>query len=292
MLNRIKRRFDMKRLAHLERRYRAIQPGYLSRVHTVGEIPDPETRWANGYGTITYSEWCFTLGLFQGLFHRLRPEGAMKMLDIGCGIGRLYLAMKPQMGASDTYTGLDVMPDAIDVCRKAYGDDPRTSFVHLPVHNATYASDAGAERTAWPFDDSSFNFASALSVWTHFSEDDFFFYLKELGRVLEPGGKAMITFFIMDEHYDATLAGRTSATSAYYPQPEEMWKYDVPAYGSDEFFTIKAAKVPEDAIGVRKSAFDRAVAEAGLSIAEYIPGYWKERPGYWFQDVVVFEKAG
>lgn len=290
MLGRIKRRIDMERLAFLERRYRALQPAYLSRVHQVNEIPDPKTRWANGYGTITYSEWCFTLGLFQGLFHRLRPTDNLRMLDVGCGIGRLYLAMKPLMHEHDRYTGLDVMPDAIDVCQRQYGADGRASFVHLPVHNATYAAGASSARKAWPFEDATFNFASGLSVWTHFSEQDFFFYLKELGRVLEPGSKAAITFFIMDDLYDQTLALRRNKVSAYYPQPESQWIYDVPAYGSTEFFTIRAAKVPEDAIGVRKSAFDRAAEESGLTVVEYMTGYWKERPGFWFQDLVVFER--
>jgi hypothetical protein len=49
--------------------------------------------------------------------------------------------------------------------------------------------------------------------------------------------------------------------------------------------------VPEAATGVPKAIFDEAVADAGLKVARYMPGQWKDWPGFFFQDVVVFERA-
>jgi hypothetical protein len=45
-------------------------------------------------------------------------------------------------------------------------------------------------------------------------------------------------------------------------------------------------------IGVTPIGLEKMSAEAGLSVQTIHPGYWKERPGLFFQDVVVLEKAG
>lgn len=272
-----------------EKVLRSLQTVQMSRTTTLRLIPPPSER-GGGLGTTTYSEWCYTVGFFQSMiFNTLPKQRPLRMLDVGCGVGRLYLAARPYLGASDTYTGMDVSNSFLEICRRRYKDQ-NVSFVHLDASNPLYASDGSVENAPWPFEANSFNFVTALSVWTHLSERDFRFYLAELGRTLAPGGKALITFFILDDDYDATLSSRTDNQSHFYPQPSTMWIFDQPAYGSSSYFYPRWAEVPEVAIGVSKAAFDDAVAQANLKVVQYFSGCWKEQPGLHFQDIVVFER--
>lgn len=274
----------------VEKLLRSLQGGQMMRTTVLDMIPPPSER-EGGLGTTAYSEWCYTVGFLQSLiFQTLPEERPLRILDIGCGVGRLYLAARPYLQPDDTFTGIDVSKSFLDICRARY-TDPNVTFVHLDASNPYYASHHSDKKLPWPFEDEAFNFMTALSVWTHLNEGDFTFYLKELGRTLAPGGKALVSFFIMDEIYEETRPGRTAAQSTYYPQPASMWIFDQSAYGSENYFHPKWAKVPEFAIGVTKAAFDEAVADAGLKVARYFPGCWKEKPGLFFQDFVVFERA-
>ena len=128
-----------------------------------------------------------------------------------------------------------------------------------------------------------------MSVWTHLREEDWRFYLNEVGRVLAVGGRAIITFFVLDELYRPEA--KRNINSAFYPQLEDKWIFDKPAYESKDWVYPKWADVPEVAIAVPQPVFKQAVEAAGLKIVQYLPGQWKDQPGFFFQDVVVFEKA-
>lgn len=285
-------RHPLSKLAYpaVEKMLRTLQRPQISRTTTLNMIPPPSERDA-GLGTTAYSEWCYALGFFQSLiFQTLPTERPLRILDIGCGVGRLYLATRPYLQPGDNYTGIDVSSSFIDICRARY-TDPNLNFVHLDASNPLYASHLSDKELPWPFEDDAFNFMTALSVWTHLNEGDFTFYLKELGRTLAPGGKALVSFFIMDETYGETLLGRTDAQSVYYPQPASMWIFSKKAYGSDNYFYPEWADVPEVAIGVTKAGFDEAVRDAGLKVERHFSGSWKERPGLHFQDIVVFGRA-
>lgn len=105
------------------------------------------------------------------------------MLDVGCGVGRLYLAARPYLTGNDSYLGIDVGKSFIDICKQQYRD-ANVSFLHTEASNGYYAKDTGGGPVAWPIADNSHNFVTALSVWTHLREEDWRFYLNEVGRVL------------------------------------------------------------------------------------------------------------
>lgn len=69
-----------------------------------------------------------------------------------------------------------------------------------------------------------------------------------------------------------------------------MWIFDQPAYESKEWFHPKWVKVPEQAIGIKSCGLERMLSNAALGLAKFYPGNWKEKPGIYFQDVMVLRK--
>ena len=72
--------------------------------------------------------------------------------------------------------------------------------------------------------------------------------------------------------------------------PQDQWVFDQPVHGSDAWFCPKWAKVPESAIAVTSAGLDRLIAAAELKRLVHYQGNWKEIPGVFFQDVMVFQK--
>lgn len=287
LIKRIGRGVARRAYGPVERVYRYIERPQLSRGAVLVAIP-PSSRRGGDLGTTTYGEWCYTIGIFQSLFFQNFPQRPIRMLDVGCGVGRLYLAAKPYLSPDDSYMGIDVGADFIEISKSQYRE-PNVSFLHTRASNGYYASDVTGGPVAWPIADGAHNFVTALSVWTHLREEDWRFYLREVGRVLARDGTAVISFFILDDLYHPEK--KTSRPSRFYPQAENKWIFDAPAYGSKHWTYPKWANVPEVAIAVPKSVFDDEVAAAGMEIVHYYPGQWKDQPGFFFQDVVILKKS-
>lgn len=96
------------------------------------------------------------------------PKSEIRILDVGCGTGA-NLEMLAQFGAAE---GVDVADEALEFCR-AKG---------LKTHKGL------AEKL--PFADASFELVTALDVVEHLDDD--VAGLKEMRRVLKPGGRALI----------------------------------------------------------------------------------------------------
>lgn len=265
---------------------RSVERTQLSRSASLQHIPPPSER-GGGLGTTTYAEWCYTIGLFQTLIFQNLPSRPVRMLDVGCGVGRMYLSAKPYLMPTDTYLGIDISKDFIAICDTRHTKSG-VSFLHTPASNAYYAGDLTGPPVPWPIANASYNLVTALSVWTHLREEDWRFYLREVSRVLTPGGRAIISFFVLDELYHPE--SKTEETSRFYPQAENKWIFDVNAYNSVEWKYPSWANVPEVAIALPKDRFDAEIEEAGLQLIEYLPGQWKDQPGFFFQDVAVIQK--
>lgn len=270
----------------VEKVFRDFEETEFSRGSTLLDIPPRHLR-SGGLGTTSYGEWCYTVGMFQAILGLNLPERPISMLDVGCGVGRLYLAAKPFLTSNDTFLGIDISEKSVSICLSLFRK-PGVDFLHTPARNAYYST-SSAGRMPWKIEDDSKNLVTALSVWTHLGETDWIFFLSEVHRVLSPNGRAIVSFFVLDELYRPEL--KSSATSRYYPQPENKWIFDTPAYGSSDWFYPSWAAVPEVAIGVTKEAFLRALSDIGLRLASFHPGQWKDHPGLFFQDIAVLEKV-
>jgi SAM-dependent methyltransferase len=197
----------------------------------------------------------------------LRPED--RVLDVGCGIGRLARPLAGYLSIDGAYAGFDVNAGAIAWCERRYRHHPNFRFVHADVRNARYNPGGNGEAVAYafPFDDGSFDVAVLMSVLTHLTADEALHYLGQVRRVLAPGGRMLATVFMLDP--DAV------APALSFGPP------------SDGMAVVDPA-IPEEAVAFEEEWLLEALRAAGLDLAELHPGSWTGRQdGLSFQDVVI-----
>jgi SAM-dependent methyltransferase len=120
------------------------------------------------------------------------------VLDIGSGIGRVAIPLGKVINAKGKYIGIDVIEQGVKWCVKNITSRyPNFTFIYTPLKNDLYRNTGQDAATfTFPFENNSFDFAIANSLFTHMMPNEVQQYYKELHRVLKPGGKIYATFFI------------------------------------------------------------------------------------------------
>ncbi len=262
---------------------------HVRRTRNIRLIPHENHRIG---GKHSYAEWAHVIGIFQTIMYlHLEKKENNAILDVGCGTGLLGIAGEPFLGRDGGYVGIDVMRKDIEFCRKHY-PSPDFEFIHFDVNNPAYAPSQRSRGIPWPLGEDRFDLVTALAVWPHLNEEDALFYFTEMSRVLRPGGKAIITLFLLDEAYEKSLRTRTGEEGRYHRIPQDKWIFDQPTYGSDAWLHPRWARPPEEAVGITGAGLDRLISGTEwLELVEHYPGNWKEEPGVYFQDILVFRKA-
>ena len=120
-----------------------------------------------------------------------------RLLDWGCGAGRLAVGVREVHGRIADYHGVDVQQRLIDWAA-AHLQAPGFRFTWVDLANARYNPDGSRERTL-AADPLSVDVFYAYSVYSHLLADDTAAYLGLLAGVLAPGGRAWITCFVEDD---------------------------------------------------------------------------------------------
>lgn len=130
-------------------------------------------------------------------------EENFRILDFGCGQGRLLNGLLYNKVVYKEYVGLDTSQNAITWCRRYLNYNDKIKFIHLPSYNARYNSKATGLREL-PLDIGKFNLIFLNSVFSHMLSEDIVFYLNEFNKYLEPNGYVYITAFIEENVPDET----------------------------------------------------------------------------------------
>ncbi len=212
--------------------------------------------------------------LFKTLGH-LEPDHAV--LDIGCGTGRMSYPLTSFLSARGKFVGFDIVPHAIEWCRVRYEHQfPNFHFYLANLYNSDYNPSGKIKGAHYRFQhqNAEFDFAFATSVFTHLLPDESQNYLNEIRRILKPKGRALLTFFVINEESKAQIeAGRTVIPLKYK---------------MNGFYT-STPECPENAVGYEQNDLLKMLSRAGLEIEGPIHfGEWCPRTKFLsFQDILI-----
>jgi len=272
----------------LDNNFLQFDKGRIRRTNNISLIPNLKNRIG---GKVSFGEWAHVIGIFQTLiFQNLDKKDGNKILDIGCGTGLLGLASQNFVNNGGEYLGIDVDKSNIEFCKSHYNNHKQLKFLHFDVNNAMYAERQTKVNQKWNVESNSQDLVTALSVWTHFNEEDAIFYFNEVSRVLKKDAKAIISFFYLDDIYFSSVDERKNEKGRYHMTNQKEWIFNKSAYGSKNWYYPEHLEIPENATGITKEGMSILLEKSGLELINYYSGNWKEKPGVYFQDVLIFQK--
>ncbi|MGA2177714.1 MAG: class I SAM-dependent methyltransferase [Verrucomicrobiota bacterium] len=227
-------------------------------------------------------------GSFQGVgrefFRHFTQIGALKphhrVLDVGCGCGRMAVPMIPFLSDKGEYYGFDIVPAAIKWSQKHIAaQHPRFHFELADIYNKAYnrSGKLKSDEYRFPYQDGFFDFAILTSVFTHMLAGDMEHYLSEIARTLKAGGRCMISFFLLNSDALALIGKGKSAINLKHPLPH---------------CAVSNQKVPEAAVAYEEAFIRERFAKYKLEIIEPIHyGSWPGRDRFLsYQDIILAVK--
>jgi len=217
---------------------------------------------------------------FLGHFVRLADlQPHERILDIGCGIGRMAVPLTQYLSNDGSYTGIDIVKNEIAWCDRtisvAY---PNFRFRYLDLHHPLYnpAGTQNAAQIKLPFADASFDFICLASVLTHIETAVLMNYASEVARLLAPGGRCFATAFLVNPPARDALRrgeGRIRIDPAQ----------DGPEFHADPAAPMAAVAYDEDFLNEKFLRFGKR------RLRPPVYGCWSGRPSVVFQDICIFE---
>lgn len=228
-------------------------------------------------------EWAVLARVYAGLC------GPSRVLEIGCGLGRVAFPLRYVLGEGGSYDGFEISHDKVDWLQRTFTPAwPAFRFAWADVRNTHYnpGGRTAAAEYEFPYEDDSFDLVLAPSVFTHMLPDAAANYLRETARVMRPGGRCLFSFFLLDNYRPG------------HPRPHGFGRPDfdldhrIEAAGED--FALAFPDDPERMTGYRLELIERLAGRAGLERAgEPLPGLWSGTELHWIaaQDLVVLRHA-
>lgn len=222
---------------------------------------------ARGYDTV--GPWFLREFKRLGL---LTPRG--RILDIGCGCGRLAVAFArdAELRAQEvSYVGMDVDRRCVAWCTNHLTTlNPRFTFLHADLRNRTYNPRGKVETRDYrfPFAAGAFDLILLTSVFTHLLEAELCHYLDEAARLLTPQGRIYASFYTYRTKEEA-LGG----------VPRHAYTFPC----CQGHYALHRSDEPEAAVAYHEGYLRELVAANGLMLAAEMM--------YGLQDAMILKRA-
>jgi ubiquinone/menaquinone biosynthesis C-methylase UbiE len=206
-----------------------------------------------------------------------------KVLEVGCGIGRMAVPLMDYLKDGGIYEGFDIVEHGIRWCKKKITPRaPHFQFHLADIYNHGY-NPTGKHRAAYyrfPYEDETFDFVFLTSVFTHMLPRDMEHYLSEISRVLKSGGRCLVTFFLLNDDSNRHIQSGDSAID---------FKHRMDGHPQN---LIKDLFVPEAAVAYPEHYIKELYENNCLRITQSVCyGSWCGRQEFLsFQDIVVAMK--
>jgi len=208
---------------------------------------------------------------------RLDPDA--RVLDVGCGCGRLARALAGYLSSEGRYEGFDAARAAVDWCRRNL--EPRLanfrfSFIDVRSGHRNPNSSVPASAFRFPFDDRAFDLAIVSSVFTHMLPDEIERYVAEISRVLKANGACFMSMFLFDREAETVVAAGSTIFDFRYP------------IGPCLVFDRER---PDEGVAARKDWFLGLLEQNGFQIDLVQNGDWRRIRSYRIsQDYIVVRR--
>lgn len=146
------------------------------------------------------------------------PIGA-KILDVGCGIGRMARPLTSYLSSCGEYQGLDIVKEGINWCQENITTRyPNFVFQHSDIYNKYYNPDGVTNACDYnfPFSDNYFDFVFLTSVFTHMLPKDVSNYLSEIARIMKGNAICVISYFLLNDESVRYIQKSKSAINFKY----------------------------------------------------------------------------
>lgn len=207
----------------------------------------------------------------------LKPDG--KILDVGCGIGRLAVPLTRYLNAEGRYDGFDIVKKGIDWCNKKIAVDfPNFHFLYIDLKNDLYnlSTDEEAKDFQFPYSKDSFDCIVLTSVFTHMMPSDVDNYLKQISLVMKNDGRCLATFFLLNQDIKRKM---------------EEDKIEFKFLHSFGEYSLMDKKVKEANIAFDETYLFSMLEKNGLCAETVHQGSWSHGTSPLdFQDVVIIKK--
>ncbi|MEO5583370.1 MAG: class I SAM-dependent methyltransferase [Saprospiraceae bacterium] len=209
---------------------------------------------------------------------RLQPFD--RVLDVGCGAGRMAVPLTGYLKNKGSYEGFDLLKDLVQWCSANITPSyPNFNFRAINVYNKFYnvtGISKGSEYK-FPFEDHSFDFVFLTSVFTHMLPDEMENYLSEISRVMKINARCLITFFLLNNESNQLIDNHQSNIE---------FKYKL------DNCQVNDANIPEAVIAFEESFIQKMFIKYNLVIDSPVQyGSWCGRKDFLsFQDILVASK--
>jgi len=151
--------------------------------HTHHPSSDQPIHWARLYDMATGLRWRRGSRLRRMFADDLELRVGDRVLDVGCGTGRLAMVLAARVAPGGSVDGMDAATEMINLATS------RARKNGLPARFQI----AFAQHL--PFSDATFDAVACTLVLHHVAEDDQQTAVEEMYRVLKPGGRLLIAEF-------------------------------------------------------------------------------------------------
>jgi SAM-dependent methyltransferase len=185
-----------------------------------------------------------------------------RLLDIGSGVGNLPIGLLGYLRGG--YDGVEIHPEAVTWCQQTITPrHPGFRFHRADISSRAYNPKGHQSPSTYrfPFSDASFDFIVLGSVFTHMLPADVTHYVREIARLLKPGGTCIASYLLINDERRAAIEADRGFMSFGIVHPSGVCR-------------LHDAAIPEAAVAFEEDFVRRIHEDNGLAIRDIRRGQW------------------